>query len=51
MPTGEQDVLRLDVTMDDAVLVRVRERVSHFARKTDGFRYGQLAFARQLVAK
>ena len=31
---GEQDVLRFDVAMNDAVLVRVRQRACDLARET-----------------
>ena len=40
---GEQDVLRLDVAVYDAVLVRVRERARHVAQRAHHLGHGQLA--------
>ena len=34
---GQQHVVRLDVAMDDAALVRVRERLRHVAQHADDF--------------
>jgi hypothetical protein len=36
VPAGQQHVVRLHVTMDDARLVRVSQRVSHFAENAGG---------------
>ena len=50
-PAAQQDVLRLDVPMDDAVLVGVAQRIRHFARDANGFVDRQLTLARQPVAQ
>ena len=43
-PGGEQDVLRLDVPMDDAALMRVHERDRDIVRDLDRIVHRQLAF-------
>jgi hypothetical protein len=47
----EQDVSGLDVAMDDAVLVRVRERVGDVARDRDRVGNRQLLLARDALAQ
>ena len=42
---GEQDVLRFDVTMNDTVLVRVRQRACDLARETHRVLEGELSLA------
>jgi hypothetical protein len=42
---AEQDVLRLDVTVDDPVTVRVGQRVGHFSGDPEGITHGQSLFS------
>ena len=48
---GEQDVLRLDVAMDDALRVRVRQRLGDLLRQVERFVDRQLLLAIELVAQ
>ena len=48
---GEQDVLRLDVAVHDAVAVRVVERVGHLARDAERLVDRQLPLAVEPVAE
>ena len=47
----EQDVLGLDVAMDDAMLVRVAERVGHLTSDPQGIVERELLLAAQSVAE
>ena len=51
VPAVQQDVLRLDVAVDDAVLVRVVERVDHFARDAHRLVDAELRLAIELLAQ
>jgi hypothetical protein len=51
VPAFEQDVLGLDVAMNHAALVRVRERIRHFAGDPQRVAHGQLLLAEQPVAQ
>ena len=46
-----ENVVRLDVAMDDAVVVRVCQRLGDVAHDPYGVAYGQLALARKLGAQ
>ena len=48
---GEQNVFRLDVAVDDAALVRVGERVGHFAQDVHRVADRQRATSRQQIAE
>ena len=45
MSTGEQNIFRLDIAMQDVVLMRVVQRLGDFARDADGVTDGQLLLA------
>src|SRR5262245_5018872 len=47
----EQDVLRLDVAVDNAVTVRVTQRVGDLARDRERFVDRQLTFAIETIAQ
>ena len=47
----DEDVLRLDVAVDEALAVRIVERTRHLLRDGDGFVEAKLVFAIQLVAQ
>ena len=51
VPSREEDVFRLDVAVDDAVLVRVVERVRRLAGDAERVVQGQLRFPIQPVPK
>jgi hypothetical protein len=51
VPALQQDVLRLDVAVDDAVRVSVVERVGHLASDLQRVRDGQLPIAREPVTQ
>ena len=51
VPAVQQDVLRLDVAMDHAVLVRVLQGIGYFAGDTQRVVDGELLLAREPVAQ
>ena len=51
MAAGEEDVLRLDVTVHDARLVRHRERLGDFTQQAHRLLHRQLAGAREPLAE
>ena len=51
LPVVQQDVLRLDVSVDDAVTVRVVERPGHLASDPDGVGHRKLLLAMETVAE
>src|SRR5437016_3446558 len=51
MVLREEHVLRLDVAMDDAVAVRIIERVRDVAQDVHGLGDGQLSDARQTLSE
>jgi hypothetical protein len=51
VPAREEDVLRLDVAVHHAALVRVRERVGDLARDAERLRQRELRLAREVIAQ
>ena len=45
VPVRQQDVVRLDVAVNDARRVRVRQRIDHFSEQSRGFRNRQPSLA------